>query len=353
MSLTRILFLPVVVMLLGTTCSDNTSEPPPANVTVEGPSSHDWRWEYTIIDPANTKGHLWDVCYINDNCIWAVGQIEHKGENYNACRWDGNEWKLEKVYDLIPDSNTEPDVHQLYTVYGTDPDYIWFCGGTYFILWNGKEYITDHSLIIPLLSAHGTLRESWGNAPNNIYMGGTNGEIVHYDGHRWKRLENDIEQDITAIHGNGDTVLVAATGPGDAGPTAFYTIVGEKVEFFAQDSLVHGVHALWFSHLDDIYAEGDGSSHFNGHEWLKFRSKMGGLGNDMAANSRWDILVAGAVSTIRHYNNEDWKQWMPIPGLDYHVCLNGCTIRGDEAWAVGLLTQGTEVLIVKGTRSSR
>ena len=336
-------------MLLGTTCSDNTSEPPPANVTVEGPSSHDWRWEYTIIDPANTKGHLWDVCYINDTCIWAVGEIAYRGEWYNACLWDGKTWELVKVFDKIPGAS-QPEVHELRTVYGDTPDNVWFSIGTLFIHWNGENFTTVSSLWRDM---KGSVHECWASAPNNIYMGGTNGEIVHYDGHRWKRLENDIEQDITAIHGNGDTVLVAATGPGDAGPTIFYTIVGEKVEFFAQDSLVHGVHALWFSHLDDIYAEGDGSSHFNGHEWLIIRSKMGGLGNDMAANSRWDILVAGAVSTIRHYNNDNWKQWMPIPGLDYHVCLNGCTIRGDEAWAVGLLTQGTEVLIVKGTRSAQ
>jgi hypothetical protein len=196
------------------------------------------------------------------------------------------------------------------------------------------------------------MRTSWGDSRANIFAAGYNGEIVHYNGHYWKRLENEIEWDIGAMHGNGDTVLVAATGPSKSGKTAFYTIVNEEISFFSQDSLPHGVQALWFSHLGDIYTEGPHSFHYTGEEWVKTREAIGGYGYDMAANSRWDILAVGAVSTIRHYNNESWAQWIRLPGLEF-AQFNACTMRGDEAWVVGLITEGTEVVIVKGTRSAK
>ncbi|MDT8324980.1 MAG: hypothetical protein RRA94_12770, partial [Bacteroidota bacterium] len=205
------------VVLFGSACTDTGTEPP--SQPAEGPSSHDWTWEYTIIDPENTSGWLWDVCYINDTCIWAVGWIQHKGDFYNACHWDGKEWKLEKVFDDPTGSATEPGVHQLHALYGAAADDIWFVKGNAFIHWNGETYRTDRSLVSDIREP---LHEIWGNGPDNIYTGGY-GEIVHYNGHYWKRLENEIEWDIGAMHGNGDTVLVAATGPSKSGKTAFYT----------------------------------------------------------------------------------------------------------------------------------
>jgi hypothetical protein len=263
---------------------------------------------------------------------------------------------LEKVYDLIPDSNTEPDVHELHTVTGVRPDNLWFSGGTYFIHWDGHNYTTDHSFLTSLLSAGRSLRVSWGDAPNKIYMGGTNGEIVHYNGHYWKRLENDIEWDIAAMHGNGDTVLVAATDWEYTGNTVFYTIVGETVQFLMQDKYARGVDALWFSHLSDIYTDGPRVFHYDGNEWKKTRGSaqlsFGGFGRDMVANSNLDILTCGDFGTIRHFNGEDWRQWKDVPGFEY-AQFNGCAMHGDEAWLVGLNTQGREVLIVKGTRLAK
>ncbi|MCB2205254.1 hypothetical protein KQI65_10935 [bacterium] len=350
MKFSKFLLPLLLVLLLGNTCTDSTTEPPPAKV--EGPSSQDWTWEHTIIDPENTKGHLWDVCYINDTCVWAVGWIQHKGENYNACRWDGKEWKLEKVWEDPMGSATEPSVHELHTIFGTSPDDIWFLQGTVFIHWDGHEYETDSRLLSVLRDAGG-MRTCWGTGPRNIYAAGMKGQMIHYNGNYWNLLKSDIDQDITAMHGNGDTVLVAATGPGDAGPTAFYTVVGEKVEFFSQDSLPHGVQALWFSHLDDIYTDGPHAFHFDGKSWQKTMDweleHKSGYGRDMAANSRWDILVVGAASTILHYNQETWKSFQNLPGLET-AYFKGCTMHGDEAWVVGVLTEGTEVVIVKGMR---
>jgi hypothetical protein len=350
MTRVRILFILIVVVLFGSACTDTGTAPP--SPPTEGPSSHDWTWEYTIIDPENTSGWLWDVCYINDTCIWAVGKIQHHGDWYNACRWNGNEWVLEKVYDDRP-SSTERGVHELNTVYGKSADNIWFSKGSVFIHWNGNDYVSDRSLVNLV---QGSVFESWGNSSDNIYMGGTNGEIVHYNGHYWKRLENEIEWDIGAMHGNGDTVLVAATGPSKSGKTAFYTIVNEEISFFSQDSLPHGVQALWYSHLGDIYTDGPHSFHFDGREWQQTvdwkKLLPSGYGNDMAANNRYDILVVGALSTIRHYNSIDWQKWCKLPGLE-DAYFNACTMRGDEAWVVGLITEGTEVVIVKGTRSAK
>ncbi|MCB2203525.1 hypothetical protein KQI65_02155 [bacterium] len=329
---------------------DPTSTEPVSEVPTF--SSHEWTWEYIAVDSANTTGHLSDICYINDTCIWAVGWIEHKGERFNACRWDGKEWRLEKVYDDPTGSATKPGVHEIHTLYGASPDDIWFIKGNAFIHWNGESFRTDRSLV---QSVQSSLRDCWASGPNNIYAGGYEGGLVHYDGSGWKQLKRVTNWKLSAMHGVGDTVLVAYTDWQYTGVTEFYTVVGDSVNFFTQVDIVRGVDALWFSSLQDVYTAGPHTLHYDGEKWRVppgYNSlPLGGFTRGMAANNNSDILECGDFGTIRHFNGETCRQWKDRPGFEY-AALKACIIRGNEAWLVGINTQGGRVLIVHGTRSS-
>lgn len=335
----------IAAMVGWTACSDDTIVQTPSPV---GPdtSSHEWIWTPIIIDELDAHGHLRDICYINDTCIWAVGYIGAGPDYFNGLRWNGKKWVMEQIIDSIPESSM-PSIKDLQVVYGSEPDNVWFGSGRLFTKWDGSNVRTDLGGLWKNMK--GSVKECWASGPNNIWMGGVNGELVHYDGRRWRRIQNEIEWDISAIHGSGDTLLIAATGPSRTGRTAFYHVIGESVRFWRQDSLPQGVQALWYDHLNDIYTDGARSYKWDGRQWVNLRVPYAGYGFDMAANNRNDILICGDICTIRHWNGKDWRSWWKFPGIE-SARFWGVAIHGDEAWVVGSLDQGARPIIMHGQR---
>ena len=334
-------------LLLGTRCDDET---------VTGPArpdstSQEFTFDISTIS-ADVSSVLYDVCYINDTCIWAVGWIvKHEdGERnlYNAVRWNGNEWLLQQVYDSMPEYS-QPQVQVLNTVYGSAPNDIWFSGGTLFVHWDGKGFTTVNHLSAEM---EGGIRECWASGPDNIWMGGMNGELVHFNGRIWKRIKNDIDYEITGIWGQGDTVLIAATENPVRTRSKFYIVVNEQVRFLMEDTSVVQIDAVWFEHLNHIYAEGPWLYSYTDQGWDTIRFSFGlatGKATDMCGNSRNDIASCGHVGTIRHWNGKRWMNWWRQPGLE-HALFFGITMHENRLWAVGSDGSGKRAVIVTGTR---
>ncbi|MBE0645461.1 MAG: hypothetical protein IH600_15370 [Bacteroidetes bacterium] len=339
----------LVTILICTACSEELiQDPPPASVP--DTTSHDFVWTPIIIDELDAHGVLHDICYINDTCIWAVGWIGAGPDYYNALRWNGKKWVFEQVPDSIPEA-TGPEVHELFAVYGNRPESVWFSHGTRFVHWDGNRFSTDLSTVDQM---KGSLTESWASGPTNIWMGGWNGELVHYNGMKWKRIPNDIpnEWGITGMHGHADTLVLAATQYGTTGQTAFYKVIGESVTFWRQDSLPQGVHAVWFEHTNNLWTDGSKTFQWDGFRWLDRHSPYAGYGWDMSANNRNDILICGDICTIRHWNGRNWRSWWKFPGLET-ARFWALDYRGDHAWIageVGFPGQGLRPLILHGER---
>jgi hypothetical protein len=327
-------------------CDEEISDPPV--YARPDTTSHDFIWEHTIITELDAHGVLHDICYINDTCIWAVGWIGIGADYVNACRWNGKKWVFEKVIDSIPGYTTQYP-HELNLVWGDAPDNIWFSPGTTFIHWDGKGFRTDLGIWEKM---KGSVHECWASRPNNIWMGGSNGELVHYNGQYWKRIPNEIPEEwvITGIHGSDDTVLVAATYQ-FSGRTTWYTIVGETLRLWRSDSLPRGVQALWYDHLNDVYTDGMRSYHWNGERWINLMAPYAGYGHDMAANNRNDIMICGDVCTIRHWNGESWRSWQNWPGIE-SARFWGIAVHGNEAWVAGSLSSGGRAIIMHGRRTN-
>ena len=193
--------------------------------------------------------------------------------------------------------------------------------------------------------------ECWASDRNNIWMGGLNGELVHYDGNRWKRIASDIpdEWDICGISGRGDTAVLAVTQYGTTGPTRFYHVIDEQPRFWREDSLPLGVQAIWCDGLDHIWTDGAHSFLWDGVRWLDMQVPYAGYGLDMAANHRNDIIICGDICTIRHWNGKSWRSWWKWPGLE-SARFYGIDVHQDEIWCVGVLDQGRRPLITYGRR---
>jgi hypothetical protein len=331
----------LLVLALGPSCGEEVVGPLAPDST-----SQDFTFDIAYIS-ADVSSVLYDVCYINDTCIWAVGWIVKRegspdATNYNAVRWDGKTWHLQQIPGVESDGITiDHDV--LYTVYGDTPDNIWFSTGARFIHWNGEEFSTVYHLAKEIT---GRILECWASGADNIWMGGINGELVHFNGRIWKRIKNDIEYQITGIWGNGDTVLIAATEDPVRRRSKFYIVVDEKVQFLMEDTTVVQIDAVWFEHMSNIFAEGPRSNRFDGGSWSITNREISGHPLDMTGLNRNDIAVCGHRGALRHWNGKRWKNWF----LFDSGWLFGIDMIGSKIWAVGQKGNGKEAVIVTGTR---
>jgi hypothetical protein len=333
----------LLVLALGPSCGEDVVGPLAPDST-----SQDFTFEVEFFD---SDGLTWlhDICYINDTCIWAVGWIV-KNENgernlYNAVRWNGKEWLLQQVYDSMPEYS-RPLIHTLDAVYGSAPDNIWFACGTLFVHWDGSKFTTVNHLSVDM---KGGISECWASGPDNIWMGGMNGELVHFNGRIWKRIKNDIEYEITGIWGNGDTVLIATTENPVRTRSKFYIVVDEKVQFLMEDTSVVQNDAVWFEHMKNIMAEGPRLYRFDGSSWQTIEREISGKALDMCGNNANDVMACGHVGAIRHWNGKRWKIWWKQPGLD-GARFHAITMHGNKFWAVSGSSTGKTAFIVTGTR---
>ena len=60
-----------------------------------------------------------------------------------------------------------------------------------------------------------TFFKVWGRSPNDLYIIGTKGVMLHYDGSEWKNIDLGTEDNLVTVHGNSErAVLVGGFGSG-------------------------------------------------------------------------------------------------------------------------------------------
>ncbi|MCO6472860.1 MAG: hypothetical protein J5I57_03945 [Melioribacteraceae bacterium] len=70
-------------------------------------TSHNFSWEIFTFGEGFNNSILRDVAIIDENNIWAVGEIRIGEEKYNAVQWDGLSWNLVQIYYRGPCSGVD------------------------------------------------------------------------------------------------------------------------------------------------------------------------------------------------------------------------------------------------------
>ena len=71
-------------------------------VTTMDTTSHNFTWQTFTFGGQGGSSTLFDVAIINENDIWAVGEMyvyDSTGAPvlYNAVHWDGSKWELKRI----------------------------------------------------------------------------------------------------------------------------------------------------------------------------------------------------------------------------------------------------------------
>jgi len=334
-------------------CSEPTK--PPVN---NGPdtTSHDFSW---TIDTIGTYGsYLKDVAIINENNIWAVGEI-HTDETdrydslgvwqppFNVVQWNGIKWNLIRTEAL------GYGYGENYSVFAFNENDIWVCSGIP-KHWDGnnwKFYGSTEGYVGGF-----RITKVWGTSSTDLYLVGTNGNITHYDGQSWQRLESGTDLYIGDIWGainpktNEYEILVIASDQFQNNGMKVLKIENSSVIALPDSGLPWSLASIWFVQGRQYYLTGDGI--FNTKDlytsWQPVPNQPLIYKSRIRGNAVNDVIVVGGFGLVSHYNGSTWRQYM---GTELPQFQGGYwAVAFDDAFLTAVGNVNDRGIILRGLR---
>lgn len=209
------------------------------------PESSGWS---TAFD-ADEAGWLMTVAGRQGGPVWAGGGMPDDGTIYRRhddgwseaelpddvprVNWihvfdDGSVWAAARGGEILRRSSGEwvshstPTEQNLWGVWGANTDDVWAVGGdaretgSHVILrWNDEEW---REIDAPELSASGVgaFFKVWGTGPDNVFIVGQNGTVLHWDGETLEEEPVETELDLISLWGSGPDSVTAVGGRANA-----------------------------------------------------------------------------------------------------------------------------------------
>ena len=322
------------------------------SVTTLDTTSHNFTfqsWTFGTIGSST----LYDVAIINENNIWAVGEIYVADTSingytkYNAVHWDGNNWELKKIggYGYWP----------CRTVFAFSATDIWFEGT---IHWDGSNY-TVHMNGWPLMpnGDNWQVNKMWGSSPNDLYAVGNNGNIAHYNGQSWSKIESGTDLNINDIWGDYNEktkqweILAVASNIYSGYDKNVINIKNNSSEILNKDGIEEVLSGVWFQSNKKYYLVGSGTyekKYLTDIIWKGDPLDITNyFENSIRANDINDIIIVGAFGEVLHFNGICWKSFINETFLSNGTYLSG-DIKNNLIIALGY--QYAQAIITIGQR---
>lgn len=288
-------------------------------------TSHNFSWQmFTFGEQSSSV--LYDVAIINENDIWAVGEIYTKDsytydslgnwiDPYNAIHWDGEKWGLKRIYYNYNGSYLWSPIR---TIFAFNENDIWF--GTN-LHWNGKTYEQPFSSVLTGWSVN----KLFGTSSNDLYAVGNSGNIAHYNGTYWQKIESGTPLNINDIYGsynnktNKYEILAVASNILSSLDREIIQINNSQANVIDKEGVQGTLSSVWFKPNIKYYVGGGGiyvKNKLNESKWKNnpfdvtryYTYKMRGVEVN-------DIAAVGGVGEVLHYNGKKWKSYIEEIGL--------------------------------------
>ena len=332
-------------ILTGNTVIDSSDE---VLVHTLSTTSHDFVWEIDTL--GGNPSTLHDVAIIDENDIWAVGDIRAAGGPYNAAHWNGEKWELIKIpVDDFGSIGTYP----LRTICAFSKDEIYFNAGAALVKWDGNSFSQEAFFMASIDDPYyGPINSMWGNSIRDFYSVGDKGYIVHYNGTTWKRMNSGTDIDLRDISGIGEHVFVV--GRNYSGENIVIELRnGQWETLFQPDYPKEKITAV------DVYDEivyfitDSGILKYNPKKNQSSFDEVLGIKNWLyryidVQNINDIFLLSGDGRTL-HFNGVSWHESKQIDLPDIVFYLGNLGFKNDLVIAVGSLSHGGAI-IAKGRR---
>ncbi len=292
-------------------------------------TSHNFVWEFDTLGIWGSA--LYDVAVIDENNIWAVGEIKTDEPDtahnlpytkYNAAHWDGNEWELINII-----SNVEKKA-----IFAFAEDDIWIAS-TLPMHYDGTDWYMYTPQDNNYPSGLGWINAIWGTSSSNIYFVGSSGGIVHYDGINFTVMESGTDINLLDITGsaNGEEIFVSGWDNYDGrhGSILIGLEGGEWNIILESDSYLGNPNEGDYGHLEAIDIFGDTLFVSAAEGFIKMDISTGNIVfissieaktqgftiKGITAQNSNDIMLFGGGGQIVHFNGVFWN-------LDEQIATN-------------------------------
>ena len=326
-------------------------------ITTLPTTSHNFTWQ-TLTFGEFSNSSLNDVAIINENNIWAVGEIYLKDSlgnedprAFNAVHWDGNDWKLYKLqfYSFCG---------QLYTS-SYPAKSIWPIGDSLIVISSGsqltylKNGIQTKTECVPV-----SVNRIWGTSSSDLFIVGYGGGIAHYDGKSWTKIESGTTLNIFDIWGDYNKrtqdweLLAVASNYGTGYEKEILQIMVDKVEKLSTSTTpaMEPLLSTWFIPNMQYYVVGAGIYQKRKLSESFWQNNLFTITTysttSICGNGINDVIGVGAYGDVVHYNGVNWKNNYSEPRLG-NGSYGEVKIKGNLVVAVGSNNRNAVILIGK------
>ena len=279
-------------------------------------TSNSFTWQtFTFGDPGTGSGVLNDVAVINENDIWAVGEFymnDSTGQPdptlYNAAHWNGSKWNARRLYYNYQGQNF---IGRIYAVYAFNENDIWFGMGS-MIHWNGSKYES----ISNASAFQSTVNKIWGTSSSDLYVVGNSGNIAHYNGNTWEKIESGTNNNVTDVWGNnidaGEIIYCVTHDQYGTNNSEIISIQNNKATItpFNEDEIAL---SIWIPNNNIIYiGGGNGLFKRTDNNWEKINYNNSGYVGRIRGNASNDFFISGGFGLAAHFNGYYWKVYSEI-----------------------------------------
>ncbi len=277
---------------------------PKVTATTMDTTSHDFTWQTYEFGGQGGSSSFYDVAIIDENDIWAVGEIYTADDKYNAVHWDGEKWELKKItyggwFWTIP------------IVFALSHNDVWFSA---FVKWNGSRFI---EYPVPKVLTGYNLNKIWGTSDNDLYIVGNDGLIAHYDGRQWQRIESGMTTPVNDIWGIQSENLnkIAALSSYD-----WYSRKGNYKILLLSPNTVNDtiswpwtlekpLMSIWFENDKILFIAGSGVEKYCNGKWTIEKNTMNYHFYHIRGSKCNNIFAVGPAGRIFHYNGFSWHRY--------------------------------------------
>lgn len=348
-------------IMSGNSVKDSSEEI--ATMTMDTTSS-DFVWDIDTIGV--NISDFYDVSIINENNIWAVGEIS-TGKwdsliidadtfltpiNYNAAKWNGSNWEMIRICPPM-----QPATYPHRALYIFSPENIWSCTSAGYH-YNGLEW-TVYGSRNSTWNFNGYVQSIWGNSSSDIYFVGDSGSIVYYDGTTFTKMNSGTDLLLRDIAGSGRHVFVIGWNySGESGILSLEN--GQWQILYEEDNPKQGYYTAVDVYGDIAYfITNTGILRYNFQKKVFIFEEVKPIKNwtyrYIEVQNTNDILLLSGDGRILHFNGIHWKE---IRELDYdHTSAlfyqGNLAFKNNLAVVAGeLYTDGwrARAMVARGTR---
>ena len=316
-------------------------------------TSHNFTWQTFTFGGDAGSSALNDVAIIDENNIWAVGEIYLKDSlgtpdphAYNAVHWDGQTWKLFKLQFFTFCGQSYTSSYPAKAIYAFDSENIIISSNSQLTYLRNEKQIRTECVSV-------SVNKIWGTSSSDLYIAGNNGSIAHYDGSKWTMIESGTGADINDIFGainssTGETgIYVVASSILYNPERKFIKIVDNKIVYQKDFEYEIFLSSVWLAAGRKIYVTTwNGKIYtFNNNNWKILDYKTEYAQTHIRGTDYNDIFVAGSFGFLTHFNGVTWKQITDVNQIS--SVISSIDINNKTIVVVGTLGSKATVKIGK------